>query len=214
MLSLRWVPLHVALLFCCQAFAATMTVGQSDGHPGETAVSVPLTLNSSPGDIVAALQTDAKYDPNALTVTSISSGPSATAANKTVSFSTQTPGIVRLIVAGLNQNAISDGVVAIMVFDIAQGASTGVQTIQLAGALAADPTGSAVPIETTPGSITITTESSEGEGESEARASTCCFGGTLSPGNCGRKNLGDLLMYTIAALAILQAAREIEKSRY
>lgn len=213
MLSILRVLILVASLLCCEAFAATLTVGQGSAQPGETAVTVPLTLALSPGDNVAALQADVGFDPDMLSLSSISAGPSATAVNKNVSFSVQAPGSVRLIIAGLNQNAISDGVVANMIFGVMQGTPAGAQAIRLAEVLAADPTGSAVPVSALPGDITVCIESGEGEGEGEAPPGTCCVGGTLSPDDYGRPNAGDLLTLTMGVLALLLAPRQGKTSR-
>lgn len=166
---LRVLP-PVILLLCGEVFASTLTVGQSSARPGETAVTVPLTLMVSSGDTVAALQADVEFEPDALSLSRISAGPSATAANKNVSFSVQYPGSVRLIIAGLNQTAILDGVVADMVFDVNQSTIAGVQAILLDEVLAADPTGVSVSVNAVSGGITVTIAGEgeivyEGEGE-------------------------------------------------
>jgi len=223
MFSIRVLPL-VILLLCGEVFASTLTVGQGSVQPGETAVTVPLTLTVSSGDIVAALQTDVGFNSDALNLSSISAGPSATAANKNVSFSVQAPGSVKVIIAGLNQTAIPDGVVANMVFEVKQSAIAGVQAILLDEVLAADPTGVSVPVNAISGGITVsaTSEGEVGEGEGESGGEgevgvapgPCCVCGTVLFDDAGKSNAGDLLVLMMGAGALLLERRRINPSHY
>jgi hypothetical protein len=200
------IPL-LAVLVSLESFAATLTVGQASAQPGDTAVTVPLSLALSPGDMVAALQADVQFEPDVLSLSSISAGPAATAADKTVSFSVQSPGLARLIIAGLNQNAVADGVVANMVFGVKEGAPAGAQAIGLTNTLAANPTGASVPVSAFPGGITVGITGGEGEEEGETASSSCCLGETASPHRQARAYAGDVLMFTLIALAALLAPR-------
>lgn len=220
---LRVLPIG-ALIFYGNAFGSTLAVGQSKARPGETAVSVPLTLTVSPGDTIAALQADVGFDPDTLSLSSVSAGPSAIAANKNVSFSVQAPGLIRLIIAGLNQNALTDGVVADMVFDVKQNTIAGSQAILLDKVLAADPTGVSVPVNAVSGGITIYIQGegevgegellAEGEGEGEAPPGSCCVCGTFLFDDYGKSNAGDLLILTMGAAVLLLQQRRTRQSQY
>lgn len=219
---LRMLPIITVILYG-NAFGSTLAVGHGKAQPGDAAVTVPLTLTVSPGDTVAALQADVGFDPDVLNLSSVTAGPSATAANKNVSFSVQAPGSVRLIIAGLNQNALPDGVVADMVFDVKQNTIAGFQAILLDNVLAADPTGVSVPVNAVSGGITIYIEGegevgegeilAEGEGESEAPPGSCCVCGTFLFDDYGKSNAGDLLILTMGAAVLLLQQRRTRPSQ-
>jgi len=196
-----------AMWISIQSSAATLSVGQVDATPGETTVAVPLSLVLSPGNVIAALQGDIAFDSQMLSLSDVSIGPAAAIANKSVSFSIQAPGLVRLIIAGLNQTAIADGVVANMIFSVANSTPSGMQAITLSNALAADPTGAPVPISPVSGGIAVYNE--DGEGDS----TMSCFGATLLRKNRSHPQMGDIMLTTMIALALVWAARRTAPTR-
>jgi len=135
--------------------AATLTVGSESAMPGETEVSVPLSLVSGPGEEVSGIQCDILFDADVLSLPKVAAGPAAIAAVKQLSFDNIDDGRVRVIIAGLNQNAVSDGVIAYALFDIADNAPGSEQRVVLDAVLLSSCYGVEVPSEAVSGSITI-----------------------------------------------------------
>jgi len=135
--------------------AATLTVGSKSATPGETEVSVPLSLVSGPGEEVSGIQCDILFDADVLSLPEVAAGPAAIAAVKELNFENVNEGRVRVIIAGLNRNSVSDGVVAYALFDIADNAAGSEQRVVLEAVLLSSCYGVEVPSEAVSGSITI-----------------------------------------------------------
>lgn len=91
--------------------------------------------------------------PTGWTLTSLTAGPAATAAGKTVSFNPQT-GI--FIIAGLNQTLIQGGVVAVASFKIPATAVPTLVPVSITFPSASDPNGNAISISEISGTVTVT----------------------------------------------------------
>ncbi|WP_186343128.1 SBBP repeat-containing protein [Allochromatium palmeri] len=81
------------------------------GNPVSTdeGISTDLFLSSS-GQEIAAVMVDLRYDPNDFSALAVTSGEVVRAAGKSLSFNIVEPGWMRILVYGLNDTAISDGV--------------------------------------------------------------------------------------------------------
>ena len=165
------------LLLACVAMtspcgAATLSLGQQSGMPGDTDVSVPVSLCSAPGEEVAGAQFDIVFDDTILSLPDVVAGPAASDAVKYVYSSEFEPGMVRVIVMGLNQTTIADGVVARALFTVADEAPVGAQYLSLTRVLLSDPYGLAVPSESVSGSVYVglydADTDSDGDGISDA----------------------------------------------
>jgi len=152
--------------------AATLSLGQQSGMPGDTDVSVPVSLCSAPGEEVAGAQFDIVFDDTILSLPDVVAGPAASDAVKYVYSSEFEPGMVRVIVMGLNQTTIADGVIAYALFTVADEASVGAQYLSLTQVLLSDPYGLAVPSESVSGSVYVglydADTDSDGDGISDA----------------------------------------------
>ncbi len=135
--------------------SATLAAGSGSGEPGDTAISIPVSLDSSQGTDVSGLNFDMAFDTSRLVLREVRDGPEAIDADKDVSSSTPSSGTVRVIVFGVNQNSIGDGVVAFIVFDIKTTASPGTVSLPLSNASATSPDGSNVSLSTNSGSLTV-----------------------------------------------------------
>ena len=101
--------------------AAELTIGSAQGEVGD-AVEVPVTLTTNgtePSTVVFSIS----YDLACLEYVSVAAGPAAEAAGKDVSFyeperEGSEAGKVNLIVWGVNQNAMGDGVIVTVQFKI------------------------------------------------------------------------------------------------
>lgn len=149
----RLAPLALlfALLLSTPAIAQTLSAGSAAGAAG-SGVVVPVTLNPG-GASISTLQFDLTFS-SAFSYASISAGPAATAAAKTVSAN-PIPGGVRVLVFALNQNAIGAGVIANIRINIASGAPVGSSAVGIVRMSASSPLAVAVPLSATAGGITI-----------------------------------------------------------
>jgi len=140
-----------------QASGATLSVGSGSGSPGTLDVVVPVTLSSEPSSEVSGVNFDLLYDSSRLSVGGVTIGAAASAAGKSLSSSQPSPGTVRVIVFGLNQEAIADGILADIHFNVLPAAAPGQSALTLSAASASDPWGVAVlPLTLSNGSFTVT----------------------------------------------------------
>ncbi len=129
-----------------------LRLGSASGQCGET-VTLPLTLVTNGGS-VASLQVDLGFAAP-LTFSAVAAGTAAEAAGKSVS-GIATAGGARIVVVGLNQNAIGDGIVATVTLGIGSAATAGTYPVTLSGVVAADPNAQPVTVTTQNGAVTAT----------------------------------------------------------
>lgn len=137
------------------AGSASLSAGSGSGLPGASGVAVSISLNSQTGPGVVGVNFDVGYDTSRLTVDGVSIGSAASAAGKSLSWSEPTSGTLRIIVFGLNQNAIADGAIAVISFSVRSTASPGTFALPLSNAVAVDPDGGSVALTLNPGSFTV-----------------------------------------------------------
>lgn len=154
-ISLILSILAIAVPASAQTAGATLTIGQGNGHIGTFGVVVPISLTSSSGINVAALNFDIQFDATKLAVLDVTLGAAAAAAAKEVHFATPTTGTLRVVIYGINQNRIGNGVIANAVFDVAMSVSEGTIPLTLANVVAASPEATAVPATNVNGSVVI-----------------------------------------------------------
>jgi hypothetical protein len=92
--------------------------------------------------------------PTGITATKVVVGPSASDAGKSVTESFIAGG-VKVIVFGLNQNAMKTGIVAIVTAQAADSAVKKSYVISVTNVVASDASGANVPMTATPGTLTI-----------------------------------------------------------
>jgi hypothetical protein len=131
---------------------ATLILVDSTGTVGKTGHLVLINLVSEPGAQVAAVSFDLSFDTAQLTFKGAAAGTAALNAGKEVASSILSPGLLRVIVYGLNQTAIGDGSILKLTFDIQAGAS-GAIPLKISNAAAAAPDAS--PVDVTPQNGTI-----------------------------------------------------------
>lgn len=133
----------------------SVKVGSVAGGAG-TAVDLPVTFTA--GDTgVSTLQFDLTL-PAPLSYVSVTTGSVATTAGKSASANTISGGI-RALVFGLNQTPIGSGLIATIRLNIAGDTAPGALAVGIAGIVASDPDGNAVPTTGTDGSVTASTPS-------------------------------------------------------
>jgi hypothetical protein len=134
-------PLILVLFLAGTAYGAELLVGEAQRHDDGTA-SVVIALRPDTGDAVGALQFDVEYDTAAWTFETVATGDAAKAAEKTASFNEFARGNVRVILAGLNRNAIPAGPIAVVHF----ASATANAGIQIQRVILSDPFGVEVPV--------------------------------------------------------------------
>lgn len=144
--------------FCANGFGATVALGNATAFPGFGLANMPVTLSLEPGEQVAGAQWDLVFDSSVLNLYAIHAGPAATIAGKSVSFSTLSPGAVRVLVTGLNMNVMPDGVLATVVFTVSSAAPSGDQEVSLDNVIFAHPYGLDIAAEGISGVLTIDAE--------------------------------------------------------
>ncbi len=151
------------------AFAALLSVGVAHTEPGGPGVGVPVVLDAAAGEEISAVEFDLAYDPEALVLRELNVGAAALQAGKSLSFTEFAPGVLRVVVAGLNQSVIPNGFVALAVFQ-AHDYTSGFLPISLGYASLSSPYGEPVPAAVAGGGVHVRGEpapTAEGEGKSE-----------------------------------------------
>jgi hypothetical protein len=143
------------------AFAATPSIdlGSGSGSRGTT-VQIPITLTNVTGTSIASIGMDIGYDTNVLGSLVASIGPAGSAAGKSVSTSTPSPGVFRIGILGFNTTAIGEGVVAYVTFTINANANFGATTLANTPS-ASDQSGNPVIVGGANGSITVQEQQNE-----------------------------------------------------
>lgn len=135
---------------------ANINVGTNSGKAGENGVVILMNFSSAPkGELITAISFDLLYDQTALKVESVIAGPVVTAAEKTIMSSYPKPGTLRVIVFGLNQCTMGDGVLADISFGILAGSSAGKKELKLDKYLASDKDAKSVTLNAVNGEIEV-----------------------------------------------------------
>jgi hypothetical protein len=92
------------------AFAAVVAVQDPVDSGGY--VTVPVSVTAGTNEQPTSLQFDLNYDSGNFSVVTVEPGASAVQAGKSAIFNQTTAGTITVVVAGLNQTLISDGVIA------------------------------------------------------------------------------------------------------
>ena len=121
-----------------RAQSSLIDVGSAAGSAG-TNVQVPVYLESTGGAQPAGLQVDVAFDASVLTFVQSSTGSAATAAGKSATSNTLPSGNLRILVAGLNQNVIANGVVALLEFQVSAAAPIATTALVASNVVSSNP---------------------------------------------------------------------------
>jgi len=136
------------------AFAApSLSLGTASGGAGTT-VTIPVTLTNQTGVSIASLGFNLQYDATVLQNPTATVGAAATAAGKVITKNLVSNPIVVGVLAFDNVNAIGNGVVVNLTFDIKAGAVAGPSTLTFTPD-GSDPNGDPVTVTGTNGTINI-----------------------------------------------------------
>lgn len=118
----------VLATFVVAGNAAELTIGSGT----LSAPSQPAILNvalASGGASLTGIQFDLEYDAASLNVT-VAAGPAVGSAGKNLQSAVIQPGKQRILIVGMNQSAIADGVVAVLQVSL-KGRPTGAKTFTI-----------------------------------------------------------------------------------
>lgn len=143
------------LLFTGYANAAELALPTVDINAGAS-TTVPFMLAVAAGQTIAAVQFELQYDVALVALGEVRAGAEATRAGKSVSANELEPGRVRIIVAGLNQNALASGELLLADFQVPQTAPSSMALLSVASLVMSSPTGRPVPADAVSGTLRIT----------------------------------------------------------
>ncbi len=135
------------------AQTASFALSSGAGAPGK-AVSLSLSLSSTPGSEPAGVQWTLNYAPTDFSAVQIADGPAATAARKSASC-TAKAGAITCLSAGINANTIANGAVAVATFTISPTTTSTSSVIRVGGTVAASLGGRGISTAGGSGSVTI-----------------------------------------------------------
>jgi len=139
-----WLLIVIGFMLVSYAFAALFTSPTTKVYSGVTDISVPVSLNTQ-GDQVAAFNSTIQFDTTKL----VFKGASTALANKTIEYNQIAPGQIKIIMFGLNADALINGKVFDVIFDIVQGVG-GQVTVTFADTVGAKPDATAVTVTIDP----------------------------------------------------------------
>ncbi len=120
-------------------------------HPQAT---LNLVLAGAPEDL-AGLQCDLEFDADALEI-GLQAGPAASKAGKGLVITTPAEGRRRLLVAGMNQTSLGDGVLLVLRVRVKTvSASSGTYALRIQNAIGTTKDGSSVSMRTSDGSVVV-----------------------------------------------------------
>lgn len=144
----------LALAGCSAIFGQTkILVSSNSGEPGGT-VSLDISLETTSPSRVAGVQWTFSFSTDDLADLTISTGPAAAAAEKSVQCNTKL-GANTCLVAGPNKSTIAAGVLAKATFKISRDTSKSSSVVGLTSALGADADGNRIAVSVSSGEVRI-----------------------------------------------------------
>ena len=145
-------PLLAAAFFANVSFGQTDSLILSSGSAAsDGTVSLNLNLTSASGHIPVGVEWTLTYSPSDVTAISVTVGPAATAAGKTLSCSASL-GAYTCLASGMNTTAISNGAVAYVDLTIAAGVSA--TSVGLTNSAGSSTSGRRIPVLPAGGVVT------------------------------------------------------------
>ena len=186
------VLIFALALFCAsKAFGETavLRVLEERVPAGTRDLQLRVVFQALPAAPVSAIQFDLHFEAELLKLSKVEAGASAIAANKGVSSYVVRPGEQRIIVAGMNQNTLASGEVALLHVTLLE-APESVIPVQLVSELLSSPVGKAVSVTSQSGRIFVGDAQAK-EGEAGAKTPS---GGGSSPAVYVTLGLGGVVL--------------------
>jgi hypothetical protein len=151
-MAFRILVLALAAHLACLAQGVTLGLSSGVGSPG-TPITLALTMNAT-GATPAAAQWTLEYSDADFSSVTVTAGPAAETAGKTVSCN-QTAGATKCMLWGMNATPITNGVVANVSLGISSSTLASSSGVQLANCVAASPAGNVLSISPEGGSVAL-----------------------------------------------------------
>ena len=148
--ELAWASLFLLFTFVSRA-EPSLALSPASGSPGET-VSIPLSLENSAGSQLGGLMWTLNYPTSSVLAINATAGSALTGASKSLTC-TAGSGSFSCVATGVNQNILTDGVIADVQLSLAAGATSGTLAFSLAAGSSVD--GSAVGVTSGSASLTV-----------------------------------------------------------
>ena len=149
-LTLRSTRVLLAIAFCGSLQAASLALSSGSAVQGSTA-SLSVSLASPTGGAPAGLQWTISYPANLVSSLSVTAGPAAVQAAKTLLCSSPASGSYTCVLYGINTSTIANGSVA----TVSVQASATV-TLSITNVVATDASAKSLPTSATGGTLTVT----------------------------------------------------------
>ena len=133
--------------------AADLSFQNTQASPGTTVV-VNVEYRAQK-DQVAAMQFDVLFDPTEVAITAVNAGPASSDAGKVVASNLLAPGRMRVLIFGLNQNVIGDGIVASLTAVVAGETGQGPSRLDFDSVVGASPGATEISIRSHFGHIVV-----------------------------------------------------------
>ena len=173
--------------FASSGWGAVLFIDSERTDVHESSVRVPVSLEVSREERVAAIQVDLVFDDSRLQFITLSKGKAAVDAEKEVHAHSLSPGKVRLLVAGLNLRVIPSGDIAVCDFIVKDRQFQEDIPIQLKNVLMADPGGARVTSRSLDGAVIFDQQSDQYEAIAQDINQTTggCIGSCRKEGDQG-----------------------------
>lgn len=149
------ILLTLCLFFCSSAWlsAGQLSLGKISANP-DTIAQIPVVYLSQ-GDRVAAMQFDLSFPAESLSVLTMEAGPATAAAYKSLLVSDPAPGVKRILIAGLNQNLLPDGILLTLKVRLGNSVPSGSYPLLFSNISASDENAGIVALNSADGLLTI-----------------------------------------------------------
>ncbi|MCF6287546.1 MAG: cohesin domain-containing protein [Candidatus Hydrogenedentes bacterium] len=184
------------------AQGTTLGLQTTSSEESEGKVLVPIHIETDLSEPVASLQFDLHFDPKALRFSDVLAADAAQDAEKSAHSNLLRPGVVRVIIAGLNRTTMDTGLLAQIQFSAVNPLLTAT-TVTMEGAILSDPYGSSVPVTLSPNTVVL----EQNAGILQASLAT----GTASPKPPGNP-YGTYYALVVALLCVVAAMTWSRKS--
>jgi hypothetical protein len=154
-IALRAVAFRFGLLLALlQGGNAALSVGTASAQQGAVDVRIPVGLASFDAEVVG-LRFVFNYDAEQMALKGVEIGESALEANKALTFESEFPGRLQVVIQGLDRDVILDGEIAVLRFDVSPAATLAPVGLVTTEGTAFGVNATVIPLELNPGLFMI-----------------------------------------------------------
>lgn len=154
-IALRAVAFRFGLLLALlQGGNAALSVGTASAQQGAVDVRIPVGLASFDAEVVG-LRFVFNYDAEQMALKGVEIGESALEANKALTFESEFPGRLQVVIQGLDRDVILDGEIAVLRFDVSPAATLAPVGLVTTEGTAFGVNATVIPLELNPGLLLV-----------------------------------------------------------